>query len=399
MIKEIVPLKITEVPTGTRVFDWKVPNEWQIRDAYIADAKETRLVDFKRHNLHVVNYSAPVDAWMTLGELKPHLHTLPEQPDLIPYRTSYYQKTWGFCLSHNDLESMDDQQKYRVVIDSTLAPGSLTYGEAYLPGSSQKEILLSTHVCHPSLANDNLSGVVVAAYLARELQRLDTRFSYRFLFVPATIGTICWLSNNKSHLQNIHGGLVLAGVGGPGPFTYKRSRAGNTPIDRIATRVLKDRRSHVVQDFVPMGYDERQYCSPGVNLPVGSLSRAPYDTYPEYHTSADNPTFLTPEQLFESLAVVSDVVAALEHDLVFESNRPFGEPMLSKYNLYSTGELGQDEKDIQQALLWLLNFSDGQHSLIDIAERSGLPMHAMLEAAKKLEQHDLLRRSNEDRCE
>lgn len=396
MIKEIVPLKITEVPTGTQVFDWEVPNEWQIRDAYIADAKEERLVDFKRHNLHVVSYSAPIDAWMTLEELKPHLHTLPAQPDLIPYRTSYYRRTWGFCLSHHDLESMDDQQKYRVVIDSTLAPGSLTYGEAYLPGRSQKEILVSTHVCHPSLANDNLSGVVVAAYLAREIQRLDRRFSYRFLFVPATIGTICWLSNNTNHLRNIHGGLVLAGLGGPGPFTYKRSRAGDTPIDRIAARVLKNRGSHEVHDFVPMGYDERQYCSPGINLPVGSLSRAPYDTYPEYHTSADNPTFLTPEQLFESLTVVSDVVAALESDLVFESNRPLGEPMLSKYNLYSTGDLGPDEKDVQQALLWLLNFSDRQHSLMDIAERSGLPMRAMLEAAKKLEQHDLLRRSKED---
>ena len=281
------------MPTGTQVFDWTVPKEWNIADAYIKGPDGRRVVDFHDNNLHVVNYSAPVNARMALAELRPHLHSLPNQPDLIPYRTTYYAETWGFCLSHRQLESLPDGQ-YEVVVDSSLRDGALTYGECVLPGQVEDEVLISTHICHPSLANDNLSGVAVAVALAQILASAPRRYTYRFLFVPGTIGPIAWLARNQGKVSRIKHGLVLACVGDRGSINYKRSRQGSADIDRALECVLRSRATPFeVRDFSPYGYDERQYCSPGFDLPVGSFRRTPHGEYQEYHTSADNLDFVS----------------------------------------------------------------------------------------------------------
>src|SRR6185436_2237962 len=282
-LQRLLPLDIHEVPTGTRVFDWIVPNEWNIRDAWIANSAGERVVDFRRHNLHVVNYSSPVRQRMSLSELRPHLFSIPEHPDWIPYRTSYYRQTWGFCLTHRQLQSLPDDQ-YEVCIDSTLASGNLTWGEMLLPGERSDEVLLSCHSCHPSLANDNLAGMAVATYLARRLAERPRKLSYRFLFIPGTIGSITWLAKNRARVGRIKHGLVLSCLGDRGSLTYKRSRRGNALIDRAASHVLRHSGDHTLLDFVPYGYDERQYCSPGFDLAVGCLTRTPNGKYPEYHT-------------------------------------------------------------------------------------------------------------------
>src|SRR5690606_17084410 len=281
IVGEHLPLDVHEVPTGTPVLDWAVPKEWNIRDAYIKDPSGRRVVDFRRLNLHVVGYSVPVRGTYTLEELRPRLHTLPDQPGLVPYRTSYYSETWGFCLSQKTLDGLDEGP-YEVLIDSTLAGGHLTYAEHVVHGDSDEEVLISCHVCHPSLANDNLAGIAVAVALAARLE--SPRFTYRFVFAPGTIGAITWLARNRDRVGRIRAGLTLACAGDPGPLTYKRSRRGDAGIDRVLAHVLAGR-PHTILDFSPYGYDERQYCSPGFDLPVGSLTRTPYAGYPEYHTS------------------------------------------------------------------------------------------------------------------
>lgn len=384
-----LPLTVHEVPTGTGAFDWRVPREWNIRDAYVKDGRGRRVVDFQRCNLHVVGYSVPVRARMRLEELKPHLHTLPAHPDWVPYRTSYYHETWGFCLAHRTLEALEDGE-YEVCIDATLADGSLTYGECLLPGERPEEILFSTHVCHPSMANDNLSGIVLTATLARVLAQERRRYSYRFLFVPGTIGPLVWLSRNERRLDTIRGGLVVACVGDPGPFTYKRSRRGNAEIDRAVEHVLRHvAPGHQVVDFSPYGYDERQYGSPGFDLPVGCLTRTPHGRYPEYHTSADDLTLIRPEALAESLQVYLRVVGVLEGNGRYLNTNPKGEPQLGRRGLYPT-EGGAGARDEQLALLWVLNLSDGRHSLLEIADRSGMQFDAIARAAAALRRHGLL---------
>jgi aminopeptidase-like protein len=309
ILSRTLPLSVSEVASGTQVLDWTVPNEWNIRDAYIADAGGKRVVDFRAHNLHVVNYSTPVRATMSLAALRPHLHTLPEQPDLIPYRTSYYQETWGFCLSQHQLDAMPDGD-YDVCIDATLAPGSLTYGEYVLPGESDQEILISTHVCHPSLCDDNLSGVAISVFLAQALKRLvHRRHTVRFLYAPGTIGAITWLAKNRERAGRIAHGLTLTCLGDSHPFTYKKTVAGSSTIDRAAAWVLSQSGlAHHVIDFFPYGYDERQYNSPGFRMPVGSLMRGRHGMFPEYHTSADNLTFVSAERMLESLDVLTQIV-------------------------------------------------------------------------------------------
>ena len=312
MIQERIPLQISEVPTGTPVFDWTVPKEWNIRDAYIKAPDGKRVVDFQQCNLHVMNYSTPVRAKMRLSELKSHLHSIPEKPDWIPYRTSYYKEDWGFCLSHRQMQALDDAE-YEVCIDSTLENGSLTYGECYLPGRSNEEILISCHACHPSLANDNLSGLTVASALAQSLLRRDLRYSYRFVFLPGTIGAITWLARNRETAGRIRHGLVLTCIGDAGGFHYKKSRRGTSQIDRAAAHVLHHGNDpHEILDFSPYGYDERQYCSPGFNLSVGCLMRSVWGTFPEYHTSADNLDFIRPLALAESLRVCAAILDVLE---------------------------------------------------------------------------------------
>lgn len=390
MLREVIPLEMHEVASGTPVFDWTVPKEWNVRDAYIKNARGERVVDFQESNLHIVNYSIPVHRKMRLDELRPHLHSLPERPDWIPYRTSYYNESWGFCLAHGALTALADGE-YEVCIDSSLTDGALTYGEYYLPGRSSREVLIYTHVCHPSLANDNLSGIVVTAQLARHLGASPRRYSYRFVFAPGTIGSITWLSRNEAHLKDIQHGLVVALVGDLGQLTYKKSRAGDAEIDRAVLQALRDSgRETAVLEFSPYGYDERQFCSPGINLPVGRLTRTPNGEYPEYHTSADNLELLRPEALAESLATCVAVVNILENNLRYLNTSPKGEPQLGKRGLYrKTG--GRDVGQHEFAMLWVLNLSDGEHGLLDIAERSGLKFESIWTAAQDLLNAGLLR--------
>jgi aminopeptidase-like protein len=389
LIQSRIPLEPCEVPSGTAAFDWAIPKEWNIRDAYIKDASGKRIVDFLQCNLHVMNYSVPVHANMPLRELRPHLFTLPENPDWVPYRTSYYQENWGFCLSHNQMLALEDGD-YEVCIDSTLEDGQLTYGECYLPGRSTDEVLISCHSCHPSLANDNLSGITVATALAQALAGRDLRYSYRFLFIPGTIGAITWLSRNPEAARRIRHGLVLTCLGDAGGFHYKKSRRGDAEIDRAAAHVLRHAsEAPEFLEFSPYGYDERQYCSPGFNLAVGCLMRSVWGSFPEYHTSADNLTFIRPLQLAESLRACAAIVDVLENNRRYCNQNPYCEPQLGRRNLYpSTG--GKAIAEEISARLWVLNMSDGQHSLLDIAERSGMPFPTLNDAADVLYQSGLL---------
>jgi len=388
-IREKVPLQTFEVPSGTAVFDWTVPKEWNIRDAYIKDASGTRIVDFKKCNLHVLNYSTPIHATLPLEELKAHLFTLPDHPTWIPYRTSYYKENWGFCLSHEQMLSLKDQE-YEVCIDSSLQNGSLTYGECFLRGRSTDEVLISCHVCHPSLANDNLSGITVATSLAELLSHQNLNYSYRFVFLPGTIGAITWLAQNRDKAAHIKHGLVLTGIGDAGGFHYKKSRRGNAEIDQAVAHVLLHcGEAAEVLEFSPYGYDERQYCSPGFNLPVGCLMRSVWGTFPEYHTSADNLDFIHPEQLAKSLRACVAMVDVLENNGRYRNQLPYCEPQLGKRDLYrSTGGEGITQEI--NARLWVLNFSDGEHTLLEIADRSGIPFHLIRKAAQLLSQAGLL---------
>jgi aminopeptidase-like protein len=396
MIRERIPLEVHEVPSGTRVFDWTVPREWNIRDAWIKDPAGRKVVDFRTCNLHVLNYSVPVHERLSLEELKTHLFTLPDKPDLIPYRTSYYREAWGFCLSHRRMLELPEGE-YEVLIDSTLEDGSLTYGECFLPGEFEREVLLSTHVCHPSLCNDNLSGIAVMTWLAWELAARPRRWSYRFLFIPGTIGSITWLARNEERTTGrIAHGLVAANLGA-GAFHYKRSRRGNAEIDRAVLHVLRTSGEEFgVEDFVPFGYDERQYCSPGFDLPVGSLTRTPWGRYPEYHTSADNLDLVRPEALAGSLATYRQVLEVLEGNRRYLNLNPKGEPQLGRRGLYRT--IGGDDAGRRRelALLWVLNLSDGRHGLLDVAERSGLPFEEIRAAADALLNVELLRELGEE---
>jgi aminopeptidase-like protein len=393
LIQGKVPLRITEVPTGTPVFDWAVPKEWNIRDAYIKAPDGKRVVDFHNSNLHVLSYSVPVHATMPLGELQPRLFTIPDHPDWIPNRTSYYKEDWGFCLSHNQKLALEDGE-YEVCIDSSLEDGHLTYGELYLQGRSTEEVLISTYTCHPSLANDNVSGLTIATFLAKSLSGRDLRYSYRFLFIPATIGAITWLARNREAASRIRHGLVLTCLGDAGGFHYKKSRRGNAEIDRAAAHVLRHcGEPFEILEFSPYGNDERQFCSPGFNLPVGSLMRSVWETFPEYHTSADNLDFIRPLQLAGSLRVCAAILDVLENNRSYLNENPYCEPQLGRRGLFRSvgGEAGgRASGEEMMARLWVLNLSDGNNSLLDIAERSGISFPRINEAADLLSKKQLL---------
>lgn len=394
-ISKRIPLELHEVPTSTEVLDWTIPKEWNIRDAFIKDPSGRRVVDFRDHNLHVMSYSVPVDTRMPLSRLREHIHTLPDQPDLIPYRTSYYSETWGFCMQHERYQHLLEGD-YEVRIDSSLEPGSLTFGECLLPGASEDEILVSCHCCHPSIANDNLSGIALATELAEHLLTLQLRYSYRFLFIPGTIGSIAWLALNEDRVDKIKHGLVVTCVGDAGRPTYKRSRQGDALIDRVVAHVLAHSgQPYRIVDFSPYGYDERQYCSPGFNLAVGSLMRTPNGEYPEYHTSADNLDFVTSRSLADSLSLYLEVLDILENDGTFLNLRPRGEPQLGKRGLYPALG-GQGSGSELMARLWVLNLSDGDHSLLDIAERAQLPFDTIKDAAQLLVDGGLLKPAGSD---
>ncbi len=384
LIQRRIPLEMCEVPSGTQVFDWTVPLEWNVRDAYIKNQAGARIVDFKANNLHLMSYSTPLQQRMRLEELKPHLFSLPDHPEWIPYRTSYYQERWGFCLPQKDLDRLADEE-YDVLIDSSLKPGALTYGERYLPGETSDEILVSCHVCHPSLCNDNLSGIAVAVMLAQTMALRARRYSYRFLFIPGTIGSITWLARNEHLVPRIKHGLVLTGVGDAGGITYKRSRQGQAEIDRAMVHVLKHSGdAHALIDFFPYGYDERQYCSPGFDLPVGCLMRTPHGEYPEYHSSADNLDFVKAGSLAHSYTRCVEVFDLLECNRTYLNQNPKCEPQLGRRGLYRA-IAGQQDKQLKElVLLWVLNLSDGHHNVLDIAERADVPFHKVHAAVEAL---------------
>ncbi len=390
-LKGVAELERHEVPTGSPVLDWTVPKEWNLRRATL-DGPDGRVLDSDDCNLHVLSYSTPVDLELTLDELRPHLFTVPDQPDAVPYRTSYYREAWGLCLSHNTLESLPDGT-YQVKIDTTLAPGHLSYGEAVLPATDgdADEILLTTHICHPSMANDNLSGIAAVTEAARRLSaRVEPRrHRLRLLFLPGAIGSITWLERNRARVGAIRAGLVVAGAGDPAPATYKRSRRANTGIDLLMSRLMTERGGSVI-DYYPYGYDERQFCSPGFNLPVGRLSRSIHGTYPEYHTSADNLDFVDDTTLEDTVSLIVEAVTRFGSEPRYRSLAPHGEPQLGRRGLYGAVGGAITTKSDEMAVLWMLAYSDGEHALPDIAAMSGIEVESLQSAADALVGADLL---------
>jgi len=393
IINEHIPLVVHEVPSGTSVLDWTVPPEWNVGEAWIRDSSGRTVVDLVNSNLHLVSYSIPVHTNLPLDELQQHLHSLPDRPDLIPYRTSYSTETWGFCLSHRLRETLADGE-YEVFIGSTLEPGSLTYAEHVVAGDSTGEIIVSSHVCHPSLANDNLSGVAVAVALAQRLaSNTRGRLTTRFVFAPGTIGTITWLERNRDQIGRIQAGFTLVSLADGAPLTYKRTFDGRSVIDRAAALVLEESDvSHRFLDFYPYGYDERHYNSPGFRLPVGSFMRSVHGQTPEYHTSGDNLDLVDPAQLEEALDVLTRVIEVVDRNLTYVNQAPYGEPQLGKRGLYEAIG-GKNIADLQLAMLWVLNLSDGEHDLLAIAERSDLPFDTVAEAADLLAETGLVQES------
>ena len=412
ILQNLINLKIHEIPTGFKVFDWTVPEEWNIDDAYIMNSKKEKIVDFNKSNIHVLQYSENIKKKITLDELKKHIFTLPDQPNSIPYVTSFYNKNWGFCMTHNEFLKLDEDD-YFINIVSEHKNGSLTYGEFLIEGDSKEEILISTYVCHPSLCNDNLSGTVLTAFLAQYLSKVKMHYSIRFLFIPETIGAITWLALNENKIHNIVHGLVVTCVGDSGISTYKKSRDGNNIIDKVVEEVLiESGNPYKIMEFWPSGSDERQYCSPAFNLPVGSLMRTPYDMFDEYHTSEDNLSFMNKECLADSLLKYLLVIEKLEknftdikpkknilekkiskqNDPVYENLCPKCEPQLGKRKIYEGigGVKKQNSLKQKKAIQWILNLSDGTNSLRDIQQRSGLEYEILLEMAELLKNKKLL---------
>ena len=389
-IGERVPLQIREVFSGTPILDWEAPAEWQVHTARLSLPDGRCVVDWADNPLHLVQYSGPRQARMPLAELKPHLHTLPERPDWIPYRTAYWTDDWGFCLRQRTLDALEAEigpdGEVDVFIDSRLTDGAMSIAECRIEGRSDREILVSAHACHPALANDNASALAVATFAAEALAQADgLRHSIRFIFGPGTVGALAWLAANPSARKTVAAGLVLANLGDRGDFVYKRTRAGTLgeplAVDRAVEAVLPDAE---IRPFEPFGYDERQFNSPGFNLPVGRLTRTPHGEYPEYHTSADDLSLLTPESLEGSLDAVLAIIHALDGNERYLATRPYGEPMLGRHGLYDPVGGKALAPEAQRAALWLLNLSDGYHDLLDVTAKSGLPFSAVREAADRL---------------
>lgn len=395
ILSEFLPLERMEIPSGTAVHDWVVPNEWTVREAYVEAPNGARILDVAMHTLHLLNYSAPFRGEVSRAELDSHLYSLPDEPDAIPYVTSYYQERWGFCLPHKQRIALPEGT-YKVVIDTTLAPGSMTLSQAILPGSSTQEVLLSTYTCHPSMANNELSGPLALAFLYQRLERLtDRRLTYRFVFVPETIGAITYLSLFGEHLrQNLQAGYVVTCCADHNPITFKQSRRGDSTADHaaqaaIAALGLDDAR---IRAFFPFGSDERQYCSPGYNLPVGVIARGWPGTaeYPEYHTSLDDKSAISFDNLLQSIDLLEKTCLTLERNRIWINQAPFGEPNLGRRGLMSTVGAKRDRSSLQAAIKWLLNLADGSNDLLAIAQRSGMSIDELDEAATLCAQAGLL---------
>jgi aminopeptidase-like protein len=391
ILQEYLPeLAIYQVPSGTKCFDWTIPDEWNIRDAFILDPDGNKIVDFQTSNLHVVGYSVPVDQQISLDDLQKHLHSLADLPDAIPYITSYYNRTWGFCLSHSQRLTLKPGN-YRAVIDSTLAPGSLTYADLVLTGRTPREVLISTYVCHPSMANNELSGPMVAMQLARWLSTLDSRrYTYRFVFIPETIGSITYLSRHLEHLkQFVIAGFNLSCVGDERAYSYLPSRAGNTLSDRVAQHVLRYRTADYIRyTFLERGSDERQYCAPGIDLPIASVMRSKYGTYPEYHTSKDDLTLVTPKGLQGGYDALRACISAIEMEGRYQTTI-LCEPQMGKRGLYSLLGTRTIENAVQMRMN-ILAYSDGRHSLLDIADKLDVSITELFPFVEELVQHDLI---------
>ena len=419
ILKKIIKITTHEISTGTKVFDWVIPKEWKISDAYIIDPNGKKILDFQKSNLHVMQYSTPINKEIGLDELKSHIHTIPNKPQSIPYITSYYNEDWGFCMTDEQLKKLNDGI-YKVVIDSELKDGSLTYGEYYIEGKTKQEVIFSTYICHPSLCNDNLSGMILLVFLAQFLQTQNLTYSYRFIFVPETIGAITWLNKNENRLNYIKHGLLVTCVGDSGNFTYKKTRQENADIDKIVINTLKKLKLDFnIQDFFPYGSDERQFCSPGFNLPVGSLMRTPYRQFAQYHSSEDNLEFVKKESLLESLKVYLEVVSTIENkedvpDLeikkiesptdteIFINTNPKCEPQLGRRGIYRNfgfRRLDVESDEIEKfelAIFWILNYSDGNNSLGYISKKSGISLDILRQTALKLLKCNLLEKVNHE---
>ncbi len=393
IIQEVVPDMITHsVPSGEQVFDWTVPDEWNIQEAYIKDPEGKTVVDFKENNLHVMGYSLPVNKKISLEELKAHISTLPQFPNWIPYEKNYYNPDWGFCMSHNSYLKLEEGD-YTVFIDSALEKGVLNYGEYLKKGESKDEFLICCYICHPSMANDSLSGVGLTAWLANEIKKRDTYYSYRFLFIPETIGSIVWLARNRNHTQRIKLGLIATCLGDPGDFTYKKSRLGSATIDKVCEYLLDSSgHAYTIEDYFPLGSDERQFCSPGFNLPVGSLMRSRYSKFDQYHTSADDLDFINDTALEEMYQLYLRAIEIAENNHYYITLNPFCEPNLGKRGLFRNSRVLADFPKIQEAYFWVLNYSDGANDLLDIANKSGLPFQVIVQAATDLSSQKLLER-------
>lgn len=387
--REIKSLALHEVPSGTRCFDWTIPEEWNVSDAWVIAPDGEKIIDFKRNNLHLLGYSLPFDGEVSLEELDGHLYSMPEQPELIPYVTSYYSPRWGFCLPHNERKRLLPG-KYRVFIDTVFSKGSLTYGEAFLPGEEEREVLLSTYICHPSMANDNLSGPALMTALWKWLSVQRRRFSYRFVFVPETIGAIAYISNNLIELrQKTCAGYIVTCVGDDRAVSFLPTRHGDAEIDRVSRHVLQYAAPEFREySFLERGSDERQYCSPGVDLPVASIMRSKYGAYPEYHTSADDLDFVSPEGLEKSFDLYRRCLDILEKNRIYKTSCCC-EPQLGKRGLYPTLSMKGSAGDVR-VYMNLLAYADGEHSLVDIAERIGTPAEELIPLVEKFLEHGLL---------
>jgi aminopeptidase-like protein len=383
IIQTHIPITIHEVPSGTKVLDWIVPKEWNIRDAYIIDPLGKKIVDFKKNNLHIVSYSMPIDKYVNLAELQEHLYSLEEQPDAIPFIASRYEERWGFCLTHNQRTNLKEGT-YRVFIDSDLKEGFLTYGEMIIPGSSTKEVFLSTYICHPSMANNELSGPVVTTMLAKWIVNKPRRYTYRIIFIPETIGSITYLSKNLGYMkQNIVAGFNFTCVGDERAYSFLPSRNGSTLADKAALNILSSKHPEFIRySYLDRGSDERQYCSPGVDLPIVSIMRSKYREFPEYHTSLDNLDFVTPAGLQGSFAVHRDCIELLEKNKVYQVTC-FGEPQLGRRGLYPTISTKDSYRQVNDMINFLA-YADGTNDLIDISNIIQVPVRQLYPIIDKL---------------